>query len=203
MTLSMDKSGDDQERALDRDRRAEERTRPVSAHVYVSPISGRASLTLVSADGGSNREPINLGGVYRSPEYAATTVGATKVREAGFRLVGGAYWVQHPDRRDIVTVAIEPTHRYLSYVARRFGPLPVPPAIPGATVEARQQRGWWDVTLSDGSRYALTWSPQLGGDRWTVWGGPTCSVLVRSHVDPERAVYALRYPSHIPANARP
>ncbi|MET9779245.1 hypothetical protein ABZ023_34215 [Streptomyces sp. NPDC006367] len=51
------------------------------------------------------------------------------------------------------------------------------------------------IDTADGERYALTWSPQIGGDRWTVWGGPQYTKLVRSGSQNE-ALFVLKYPAH-------
>lgn len=184
-----------EERACERDRKAEERTRPTSAQVYVSPISGRATLHLIGADGGQNHEPIKLDGSHRSPQDAGANAAITALGKAGFRCAPGAYWRQHTTRRDTAVLTIVPTRAYLAYNERRFGPRPEVPTIEGATIKARTQRGWWDVTTADGERYALTWSPQIGGDRWTVWGGPQYTKLVRSGSQNE-ALFVLKHPAH-------
>ncbi|MFF5019038.1 hypothetical protein [Streptomyces sp. NPDC001165] len=184
-----------EERACERDRKAEERTRPASAQVYVSPSSGRATLHLIGADGVENHEPVKLDGSHRSPEGAGADAAITALGKAGFRCAPGAYWRQHATRRDTAVLAIVPTRAYLAYNERRFGPRPEVPAIEGATITARTQRGWWDVTTADGERYALTWSPQIGGDRWTVWGGPQYTKQVRSGSQTE-ALFVLKHPAH-------
>ncbi|MGW2658524.1 hypothetical protein ACWC1D_33355 [Streptomyces sp. NPDC001478] len=181
--------------ACERDRRAEERTRPTSAHVHVSPLSGRATLHLIGADGGQNHEPIRLDGSHRSPQDAGADAAITALVKAGFRCAPGAYWRQHTTRRDTAVLAIVPTRAYLSYNERRFGPRPEVPAIEGTTITARTQRGWWDVTTADGERYALTWSPRIGGDQWTVWGGPRYTKLIRSGSQ-NKALFVLKHPAH-------
>ncbi|MGX5186307.1 hypothetical protein ACWKT5_26885 [Streptomyces avermitilis] len=184
-----------EERACERDRAAEERTRPTSAQVYVSPSSGRAILHLIGADGGQNHEPIKLDGGHRSPQDAGADAAITALGKAGFRCAPGAYWRPHATQRDTAVLAIVPTRAYLAYIERRFGPRPEVPVIEGVTITARAQRGWWDVTTADGERYALTWSPQIGGDRWTVWGGPQYTKLVRSGSQNE-ALFVLKHPAH-------
>ncbi|MEV5283374.1 hypothetical protein ACFYMW_35755 [Streptomyces sp. NPDC006692] len=184
-----------EEQACERDRKAEERTRPTSAQVYVSPLSGRATLHLIGADGGQNHEPIKLDGSHRSPQDAGADAAITALGKAGFRCAPGAYWRQHATRRDTAVLAIVPTRAYLAYNERRFGPRPVVPAIADTTIKARTQRGWWDVITADGERYALTWSPQITGDRWTLWGGPQYTQLIRSGSQ-DKVLFVLKHPAH-------
>ena len=180
-----------------RDRQAEERTRPAQVELYVSPVMGTAALRFQDAQGHTHApgDVISLPGTKHVSPVSDELTGAAlaEVRTRGFRAVRGAYWQQNASRAQL---AIEPTRTYLNYVERRFGPLPEIPAIEGATVTPRTQRGWWDVLTADDERYALTWSPQIGGDRWTVWGGPHYTRLVRSTTDQAKALFVLRHPAH-------
>lgn len=184
-----------EERAREQDRKAEERTRPTSAQVYVSPLSGRATLRLIGTGGGQNRESIKLDGSHRSPQDAGADAAITALGKAGFRCAPGAYWRQHATQRDTAVLEIVPTPAYLAYNERRFGPRPVVPEVAGTTITARTQRGWWDVTTADGERYALTWSPQITGDRWTLWGGPQYTKLIRSGSQ-NKVLFVLKHPAH-------
>ncbi|MCZ1011974.1 hypothetical protein [Streptomyces lydicus] len=179
------------------DRRAEERTRPTQVELYVSPLMGTAALRFQDAQGHTHapRDVISLPGTKHVSPVSDELTGAAlaKVSSRGFRVVRGAYWQQNGSQAQL---AIEPTRSYLDYVERRFGPLPEIPAIEGATVTPRTQRGWWDVRTADEEQYALTWSPQIGDDRWTVWGGPDYSRLVRSTTNQAKALFVLRHPEH-------
>ncbi|MFC9342873.1 hypothetical protein ACFT0G_06110 [Streptomyces sp. NPDC057020] len=182
-------------RALDLARESEERTRPVTASVYYSRMSGRAVLRLRSADGGDSCDPFALDGVHGGAIQAGPDAAAALAKK-GFVSAPGAHWVKSRKRLDMATLAIVPTAEYLAYTARRFGPLPEIPPVDGATITPRTQRGWWDVVTADGQALALTWSPRLGGDRWVVWGGPEFSTLVRSTTNLTAALYVIRHPSH-------
>ncbi|MFF8506744.1 hypothetical protein ACF064_01525 [Streptomyces sp. NPDC015492] len=187
-----------QARTLDLARQSEERNRPVRASVYVSRMSGRAVLRLHGADGGDFCDPIALDGVHAGPIQAGADA-VDVIAKRGFRTASGAYWTKSRERLDVATLDVVPTRAYLAYVDRRFGPLPEIPAVDGATITPRVQRGWWDVTTADGQALALTWSPRIGGDRWVVWGGPDLSDLVRSTTDLGKALFVVRHPSHVRA----
>ena len=152
-------------------RRSEERTRPHTAELYVSPITQGAVVRFLDKEGHlpSGNHVVSLGCMDAGPgDKTARTAAAEVIAERGFATVtaGGSAWWEHDD--DTVRIAITPTAAYLAYVARRYGPLPDIPETAGLTFEATQ-RGWWRV---DGAGpYWLTWSPALNGDWWTVWGG--------------------------------
>lgn len=189
---------DAEARRLDLARRSEERNRPVRASLFFSRMSGRAVLRLHGPGGGDFCDPIILDGVHAGPIQAGPDAAAVLVKR-GFRPASGACWTKSRERLDVATLAVVPTADYLSYTARRFGPLPEIPPVDGATITPRRQRGWWTVTTADGQALALTWSPQLGGDRWTVWGGPDFSDLVRSTTDQAKALFVVRHPLHVRA----
>lgn len=186
--------------ALERDRRAEERTRPVTAELVRNRGTRETVVWLLDESGTlcATAHVIRLDIRHDVRQDDAEAAASRALVKAGFRPVLGWTWTEvgaEASRRRW-RIAIEPTADYLSYLERRYGPRPEIPAIDGATVTARTTRGWWDVTTSDGERYALTWEPQIGGDRWTVWGGENFTRLVRSTTDQAKALFVLRHPSH-------
>lgn len=65
-------------------------------------------------------------------------------------------------------VALTPTADYLAYVEASYGPAPVLADladIPEGWKVRRVQRGWWEITAA-GRRYAITWRPGIGYERW-------------------------------------
>lgn len=188
--------------ALERDRRAEERTRPVTAELVRNRGTRETVVWMLGPDGTlrGTADVIRLDNVRHDvPQDEAERTAADALKKAGFRIIPGWTWTEvgtEPSRRRW-RIAIEPTPAYLSYVERRYGPRPEIPDVPGATITPRDQRGWWDVVTADGQRLALTWSPEIGGDRWRVYGGPTLSHPIGpSTTRLEKALFPIRYPSH-------
>ena len=159
---------------LELDRRCEERTRPATVELYVSP-AGSAVVRFLNTAGHvhGGRDVVRLGGMYTGPhDRQARTAAAAETAKRGFTAAGTGRlaWTKHAT--GAARAAIQPTADYLSHVARQFGPAPEIPQVEGLTATATR-RGWWEVT---GGRetYWLTWSPALSADRWTVWGGIPC-----------------------------
>ncbi|WP_433341681.1 hypothetical protein [Streptomyces sp. CA-253872] len=188
-------------RTCEVNRRCEERNRPTVAHVYVSPITGSATLRWLDVRGRDTEslwEPSALPGTQYPHAMAPalhSEAGAFLARK-GFRPAPGARWQPSALGNGDATarpggarIAIEPTAAYLDWQERRFGPVPELPDAPGVTIRATQ-RGQW-VCQRGPRSYLLTWSPALGGDRWRLWGGDTHSTLVRTSATAGGALAAL------------
>lgn len=194
-----------EERKLELCRASEERHRPVAVQVYVSPITSGAALRWVNAEGcvsPSLWEPAALDGSHAHAlrEEVLNLAGAV-LAQRGFTYARGAYWQPAPGERDLARpttseVAVVPTRAYLDLQVRRFGPAPEIPEVPGVTFETTQ-RGQWKATVPDGRAFLLTWTPQMEGDRWIVWGGEQHSNLIRpATTSLDKALFVLRHPSH-------
>lgn len=186
--------------ARERDRKAEERTRPVTAELTRNRGT-RETVVRMLGESGAVRDtahviPLRIPHDVRQDE--AEGAAAEALRKAGFRPVPGWTWTEvgADASRRRWRVAIEPTAAYLAYNERRFGPLPTIPETPGVTFR-RIRGGRWEATAPDGRTYALTWQPLIEGDQWRVWGGPQHSELIRSTTRPEKALFVLRHPSHV------
>lgn len=191
---------------LERCRLSEERYRPVAVRVYVSPITGGAALRWLDGEGRDCPnlwDPVPLEGCHaHAMRDEVLNAAGLVLAKRGFNYARGAYWEpvtdtgqQDAKRPDTAKVAIVPTHAYLKLQARRFGPVPDLPDVPGVTFETTQ-RGQWRATVADGRTFLLTWRPSLDGDRWTVWGGEQHSQLIRSTSSMSKALFVLRHPVH-------
>ncbi|WP_413808150.1 hypothetical protein [Streptomyces sp. OE57] len=195
------------DRALELARQSEERYRPTAAYVYVSPITRTASLRWLDAEGRDCPgvwEPVPLEGRHaHAMEEEVWNAAGLILAKRGFNCARGAYWQPYARRDAMVDagrpeaarVAIVPTRAYLDLQARRFGPAPELPEVPGVTFKTTQRGQWW-ATVEDGRTFLLAWSPRLDGDRWHVWGGAQHSELVRSSTSMDKALFVLRYPAH-------
>ncbi|MFC8021631.1 hypothetical protein [[Kitasatospora] papulosa] len=212
MTTINDDSGHNQraqllleDRRLELSRAAEERHRPVAVRVYVSPITSRAALHWVNAEGDDSPnlwEPVPLDGTHTHALRDEVLIHAGAVlAQRGFNYARGAYWQpasgkQGTARPATAEVAVVATRAYLDLQTRRFGPAPELPEVPGVTFKSTQ-RGQWSATAPDGRTFLLTWTPHLNGDRWTVWGGDQHSDLIRpATTSMHKALFVLRHPSH-------
>ncbi|MET8681981.1 hypothetical protein ABZW18_31495 [Streptomyces sp. NPDC004647] len=187
-------------------RQSEERYRPVAVYVYLSPITGGAALRWLDAeerDCANLWDPVPLEGrhAHAMRDEVLNEAGAVLAKR-GFNYARGAYWEPYARRGTVnavrpeaARVAIVPTRAYLDYQARRFGPLPQLPQVPGVRFKTTQRGQWW-ATLADGPTFLLTWSPMLDGDRWHVWGGAQHSELIRSTRFMDKALFVLRHPAH-------
>ncbi|MGW9032898.1 hypothetical protein ACWGQ5_55100 [Streptomyces sp. NPDC055722] len=155
---------------LDRARRSEASTRPVTAEVYVSPITRGAVLRLLGASGQAEteRNVIRLDGAWTSEGGPVRQAAADKIHERGYRLNGG--WDVIDD--DTARTPIEPTGEYLAYVARKFGPAPDLPELPAGMVAHRTHRGRWSIGYQNRRFWDLTWQPVMAGEVWRIWTGP-------------------------------
>jgi len=167
-------------------------------------------------DPGTAGAPNNPNGVYRGKiTHGANTDGLKEAAEwriirAGFTYAPGAQWnpylgspTEQRGRAEwapftppghtpyMMRVALAPSAGYLAYVARRFGPLPTLPTLPGLTITPRTQRGWWDIERADGERFTLTWFPQVNGDLWWLRGEPPLGRLNTSGPDPKKLLATL------------
>ncbi|MET7490198.1 hypothetical protein [Streptomyces sp. NPDC005538] len=212
MTANSKGSGHDQpaqaiseDRKLELGRASEERHRPVAVRVYVSPITSRAALHWVNAEGddGLNLwDPVPLDGSHAHAlgDEVQNLAGAVLAKR-GFNYARGAYWKpasgdQAPERPETAEAAVVPTRAYLDFQARRFGSVPQLPDVPGVTFTTTQRGQWW-ATVPDGRTFLLTWTPELDGDRWIVWGGHQHSELIRpATTSMDKALFVLRHPSH-------
>ncbi|QPL14139.1 hypothetical protein QEH48_gp110 [Streptomyces phage TurkishDelight] len=196
------------DRALELARQSEERYRPTAVYVYVSPVTRTAALRWLDAEGRDCPglwEPVPLEGLHgHAMQEEVLNAAGLVLAKRGLTYERGAYWQPYAHRGATVDteqpeaarVAITPTPAYLDFQARRFGPVPELPEVPGVTFEATQ-RGQWRATITgDGRTFLLTWSPRLDGDRWHVWGGDQHSELVRSSTSMDKALFVLRYPAH-------
>ncbi|MEU1076314.1 MULTISPECIES: hypothetical protein [unclassified Streptomyces] len=194
-----------EDRRLELSRASEERSRPVAVRVYVSPTTSRAALHWVNAEGGDSPslwDPVPLVGTHAHAlrDEVLNLAGAV-LAERGFNYARGAYWRPVSGERGTARpataeVAVVATRAYLDLQARRFGPVPELPEVPGVTFTTTQ-RGQWSATVPDGRTFLLTWTPHLDGDRWTVWGGDQNSDLIRpATTSMAKALFVLRHPSH-------
>jgi hypothetical protein len=194
-----------EERKLQLCRQSEERNRPVAVYVYVSPITGGAIVGWLDAEGRDSAnlwDTVRLEGnhVHAMQDEVLNAAGAVLTKR-GFTQEPGAHWAPYAHRGTVnakrpeqAKVAIVPTRAYLDYNARRFGPVPELPDVPGVTFTTAQ-RGMWRATITDGPTFLLTWSPMLDGDQWRVWGGATHSQLIRSTKSMDKALSVLRHPA--------
>lgn len=212
MTTISQGSGHDQpaqtisdDRRLELGRASEERHRPVAVRVDVSPITSRAALRWVNAEGDDAPnlwDPVPLDGshAHAMRDEVLNLAGAVLAKQ-GFNYARGAYWKptsgeEDTARPEAAEVAVVPTRAYLDLQARRFGPVPELPEVPGVTFKTTQRGQWW-ATVPDGRTFLLTWTPQLDGDRWIVWGGDQHSDLIRpATTSMDKALFVLRHPSH-------
>ncbi|MFI0813468.1 hypothetical protein [Streptomyces echinatus] len=194
-----------EDRRLELNRASEERSRPVAVRAYVSPITSRAALHWVNADGGNSPslwDPVPLDGTHaHALRDEVLNLAGTVLAKRGFNYARGAYWQPVPGERGTARpataeVAVVATRAYLDLQTRRFGPTPELPEVPGVTFTTTQ-RGQWSATVPDGRTFLLTWTPHLDGDRWTVRGGDQNSDLIRpATTSMEKALFVLRHPSH-------
>ncbi|MFD7956093.1 hypothetical protein ACFV4X_21670 [Streptomyces ardesiacus] len=194
-----------EDRRLELSRASEERHRPVAVRVYVSPITSRAALRWVNAEGHDSPnlwDPVRLDGSHAHAlrDEVLNLAGAVLAKQ-GFNYARGAYWQPasgdpDPERPETAEVAVVPTRAYLDLQARRFGPVPELPEVPGVTFKTTQRGQWW-ATVPDGRTFLLTWTTHLDGDRWIVWGGDQHSDLIRpATTSMDKALFVLRHPSH-------
>lgn len=183
-------------------RESEERSRPVRVEVGVSRYVQSASLRWIDTEGRECPSTWDLVRLPGSHTDAMTddvlSAAGLVLAKRGFNYARGEQWQglargigAWADVWERSGVTIVPTRAYLDLQARKFGPLPDVPPVDGVTVKPRTQRGWWDVTDRAGVRHALTWSPRLDGDRWTVQSGPTLSHRTGSGTDPAALLAAL------------
>ncbi|MCQ1577236.1 hypothetical protein [Streptomyces parvus] len=212
MTTNNHQSGHDQpaqtiseDGKLELGRASEERNRPVAVRVYVSPITSRAALRWVNAEGHDSPslwDPVSLNGSHAHAlrDEVLNLAGAVLAKR-GFNYARGASWQSVSGEKDTerpatAEVAVVPTRAYLDLQNRRFGPAPELPEVPGVTFKTAQ-RGQWHATVPDGRTFLLTWTPHLDGDRWIVWGGDQHSDLIRpATTSMDKALFVLRHPSH-------
>ncbi|MFI5864565.1 hypothetical protein [Streptomyces sp. NPDC051546] len=194
-----------EDRRLELGRASEERHRPVAARVYVSPITSCAALRWVNAEGHDSPtlwDPVRMDGIHAHAlrEEVLNVAGAVLAKR-GFSCAHGAYWQPAPGETDAARpetseVAVAPTRAYLDLQARKFGPVPDLPEVPGVTFTTTQRGQWW-ATVPDGRTFLLTWTPRLDGDRWVVWGGAQHSDLIRpATTSLNKALFVLRNPAH-------
>ncbi|MCA1217389.1 hypothetical protein [Streptomyces sp. 8L] len=109
------------------------------------------------------------------------------LKQCGFQLAPDEQWTAHcvseseaeqwaawapmlPDGHAATPLAratIVPTREHLAVTERRFGPLPEIPPVVG--LEFKQMGRWSWCSTNSTRLLVLTWTPQLGGDRWNVW----------------------------------
>ncbi|MDQ0904063.1 hypothetical protein QFZ22_000048 [Streptomyces canus] len=152
-------------------RRAEEKHRPVTAELYVSPITGRAVLAWVCGTCNSTHDdhlwrPQTIGGSYRTPLSVELGTLAALVEKRGWTVTGT--WTVHGTRGDTMRATIAPTPAYLAWVESTYGPDPAMPEVEAGERIVPVQRGWWDVVSKEGHRYELTVRPALTGPVWSV-----------------------------------
>ncbi|MFF2779450.1 hypothetical protein ACFVU3_31705 [Streptomyces sp. NPDC058052] len=152
-------------------RRAAQDHRPAAAELYVSPITGTASVALVcgtcrSAHDDREGRPQSLGAGYTTPQSADPDALAALLTKRGWNVSGP--WTPHGTRGDTLRAPITPTPAYLEWQAASHGPAPqAPAAAPGERITP-VARGWWEVVSAEGHRYELTWRPALTGAVWRV-----------------------------------
>ncbi|MFI6658050.1 hypothetical protein ACIBL8_21305 [Streptomyces sp. NPDC050523] len=152
-------------------RRAEEKHRPVTAELYVSPITGRAVLAWVCGTCNSTHDdhlwrPQTIGGSYRTPLSVEQATLVALVEKRGWTVTGT--WTAHGTRGDTMRATVAPTPAYLAWVDATYGPDPATPEVEAGERIVPVQRGWWDVVSKEGRRYELTVRPALAGPVWSV-----------------------------------
>lgn len=97
----------------------------------------------------------------------------------------------------LARVSLVPTADYLAYVEASYGTAPVLAEladIPDGWAVRRVQRGWWEITTG-GGRFAITWQPMIGRERWVVRSedheDPDAERFHSIHADAPAAVGAL------------
>jgi hypothetical protein len=152
-------------------RRTEEKHRPVTAELYVSPITGNAVLAWVCGTCNTTHDdhlwrPQTIGGSYRTPLSVERGTLAALVEKRGWTVTGP--WTAHGTRGDTMRARIVPTSAYLAWVDATYGPDPATPEVEAGERIVPVQRGWWDVVSKEGRRYELTVRPTLTGPVWSV-----------------------------------
>ncbi|MDV5143269.1 hypothetical protein R1T08_02820 [Streptomyces sp. SBC-4] len=152
-------------------RRAEEWHRPAAAELYVSPITGTASVAFVcgtcrTVHDDRGGRPQSLGTGYTSPRAVGQDTLTALLTKRGWAVAGP--WTAHGTRGDTLRAPITPTPAYLAWRAAHQGPGPQAPATaPGERI-IPVARGWWEIVSTEGHRYELTWRPALTGPVWRV-----------------------------------
>ncbi|MFJ8133366.1 hypothetical protein [Streptomyces hydrogenans] len=151
--------------------RAEQHHRPAAAELYVSPITGTASVAFVCgmcriAHDDKEGRPQSIGAGYTTPQSVDPDVLAALLTKRGWNVAGP--WTSYGTRGDTLRARITPTPAYLAWRAATHGPAPqAPAAAPGERI-IPVARGWWEVVSAEGNRYELTWRPTLTGPVWRV-----------------------------------
>ncbi|MFC9486661.1 hypothetical protein ACFTZM_11355 [Streptomyces hydrogenans] len=152
-------------------RRTEQHHRPAAAELYVSPITGAASVAFVCgtcriAHDDREGRPQSLGAGYTTPRSVDPDALAALLTKRGWNVAGP--WTSYGTRGDTLRALITPTPAYLAWRAASHGPAPqAPAAAPGERITP-VARGWWEVVSAEGHRYELTWRPALTGPVWRV-----------------------------------
>lgn len=152
-------------------RRTEEKHRPVTAELYVSPITGNAVLAWACGTCNTTHDdhlwrPQTIGGSYRTPLSVERDTLAALVEKRGWTVTGT--WTAHGTRGDTMRARIAPTPAYLAWMDATYGPDPATPEVEAGERIVPVQRGWWDVVSKEGHRYELTVRPTLTGPVWSV-----------------------------------
>ncbi|MBC7267423.1 hypothetical protein ACF09G_31590 [Streptomyces albogriseolus] len=171
---------------LDRARRGEKNTRPVTAEIRVNPHQRTATLRLLGKSGAVelDRNAVPLPGEWSYECGPLRTAAGEIIAERGFRLDGG--WAELDDLT--ARTPIVPTGEYLAYVDRMYGPVPELGVLPPGVTARSVQRGRWQIRKENRRFWDLTWQPRLGGDVWRLWTGPRATQLVATAESPEGAL---------------
>ncbi|WP_432016512.1 hypothetical protein [Streptomyces hydrogenans] len=152
-------------------RRTEQHHRPAAAELYVSPITGTASVVFVCgtcriAHDDREGRPQSLGAGYTTPQSVDPDALAALLTKRGWNIAGPC--TPHGTRSDTLRARITPTPAYLAWRAASHGPAPQAPAAAPRERITPVARGWWEVVSAEGHRYELTWRPALTGPVWRV-----------------------------------
>ncbi|MFF6903739.1 hypothetical protein [Streptomyces hydrogenans] len=160
--------------------RAEEQHRPAAAELYVSPITGTASVAFVcgtcrTAHDDRDGRPQSLGTGYTTPQSVDPDALAALLEKRGWAVSGP--WATHGARGDTLRAPITPTPAYRAWRAALHQPVPAAPeTAPGERITP-VARGWWEIVSAQGQHYDLIWRVTLTGPVWQVrhHGTPTDS----------------------------